>query len=317
MKKIQKGGLILGIVALGVFVFWISSVFASPSLFNKRTKEDLNIASEPFRAEESYFAPPTIKTIDDICSYLGITIYKEDKVRIFPDPALGIGTKIEIKRAPILYINDGGTKWIGRTWTETIVEYFQEKGIDLGPDDRVTPDPQTLIKSGMKVDVTRVAKITEKVEEVIYFKTRYIDDNNLEKGKSRVERAGENGSKETIYEYTTENGIRVDRRVLEEHIVKSSVDKVVARGTRVILEYLGSGDATYYPSSGMTCAFRGYKGRYLKVTNPANGKSVIVKVIGWGPDPDAAYIDLSPAAFSQIAPLWQGRIKNAKVELVK
>ena len=322
MKKIQKGGLILGILILGVFGLWISSVFASPSLFNTRTKDDLNIAKEPFQAEESYFAPPTTKTIDDICSYLGITIYKEDMVMIFPDPSLGIGTKIEIKRAPMLYINDGGTKWIGRTWAETIVEYFQEKKIDLGPDDRVSPDPQTLIKSGMRVDVTRVAKTTEKVEEVIYYKTRYIDDKNLEKGKSRVERAGENGLKETIYEYTTENGARVDRRVLEEHIVKSPVDKIVARGTLVNYKYLTTGGATWLDYSDPNrCAYKYavYKGRYwgdtIRVTY--GNKSVTCRVLDVGPNDDSgAVVDLSRQYFSKLAPTWLGRISPVRVDLL-
>lgn len=317
MKKIQRGGLILGILVFGALSFWVTKTFAI-SLFTASKTQTLKTTTEPFVAEETYFAPPEIKSLDDICSYLGITIYKEDKLRVFPDPSLGIGSKIEIKRAPILYIDDGGTKWIGRTWKETIVEYFKEKGIDLGPNDKVSPDPQTMIKSGIKVNVTRVAKTTEKVEETIYYKTSYINDNDLEKGKSRLVRAGENGLRETIYEYTTENGVKVDKRILEEHTVKSPVDRIVARGTRVVLEYLGTGYATWYSQiSGNTCAFRGYYGKYLRVTRISTGKSIIVKVVDWGPHPSSGnYIDLSADAFKQLAPLGTGKF-SAKVELVK
>lgn len=55
-----------------------------------------------------------------------------------------------------------------------------------------------------------------------------------------------------------------------------------------------------------TCASRHHKlGTYLEVTNPKTKKSVVVKVNDRGPK---HHLDLSPAAFKQIANLGNGII---------
>lgn len=56
-------------------------------------------------------------------------------------------------------------------------------------------------------------------------------------------------------------------------------------------------------------------GTKVKVTNKANGKSVIVKVNDRGPYIKGRTFDLSRGAFSKIAPLSQGIIKKANVEV--
>ena len=56
-------------------------------------------------------------------------------------------------------------------------------------------------------------------------------------------------------------------------------------------------------------------GTKVKVTNKATGKSVIVKVNDRGPYIKGRTFDLSRGAFSKIAPLSQGIIKKANVEV--
>ena len=60
----------------------------------------------------------------------------------------------------------------------------------------------------------------------------------------------------------------------------------------------------------MTCASNKHKfGTQLKVTNLANGKSVVCRVNDRGPLGKGVVVDLSKGAFAKIAPLSQGRIK--------
>ena len=60
----------------------------------------------------------------------------------------------------------------------------------------------------------------------------------------------------------------------------------------------------------MTCASNKHKfGTRLKVTNLANGKSVICRVNDRGKLGKGVVVDLSKAAFAKIAPSSQGRIK--------
>jgi rare lipoprotein A len=54
----------------------------------------------------------------------------------------------------------------------------------------------------------------------------------------------------------------------------------------------------------------------VRVTNPANGKSVIVRINDRGPYIDGRCLDLSRAAFRAIANLSQGVLRNATYEVL-
>ncbi|MFC1656909.1 G5 domain-containing protein [Patescibacteria group bacterium] len=325
MKKLIIS--ISAVVILGILVISGNFIFARERLQDFKssfvksensTKGEVRGVYSERMDMETYFAPHGTASLEEAYSALGLTIYPEDKVWVFPDPSLGIGSHIDIIRAPILYINDGGTKWIGRSWQETVADYMTEVGLALNPNDEVTPHPGSLIESGMQVSIKRVTKSTFKEEVTVPYSTKYIDDNTLEKGKYETIQNGINGKKEVIYQITTENGKEVDKDIISETILQNVQNKIIARGTKILYKYLNNGSATYvngYPA--MSCAFRGYYGRTLRVTNMSNGKSVIVKVVDWGPAPwTGHYIDLSSDAFSKLAPLGAGIIKNVKVELV-
>lgn len=78
-----------------------------------------------------------------------------------------------------------------------------------------------------------------------------------------------------------------------------------------------------FNQNAMTCASNSHKmGTLLKVTNRANGKSVVCKVNDTGGfSKYGIKLDLSKAAFAAIAPLGQGRakvhIENAGFEKIK
>ena len=60
----------------------------------------------------------------------------------------------------------------------------------------------------------------------------------------------------------------------------------------------------------MTCASNAHKfGTRLKVTNTANGKSVVCRVNDRGELGKGVVVDLSKGAFAKIAPLSQGKVK--------
>lgn len=69
-------------------------------------------------------------------------------------------------------------------------------------------------------------------------------------------------------------------------------------------------NGSIFKQSGFTCASNVHKmGTKLRVTNKENGKSVIVKVTDTGGFRLPRIVDLSKAAFSQIASLKQGLVK--------
>jgi rare lipoprotein A len=67
-------------------------------------------------------------------------------------------------------------------------------------------------------------------------------------------------------------------------------------------------DGSRYHRDSLTCAHRTYKfGTMLRVKNPANGKTVIVKVTDRGPFGRGTIIDLSYKAAKAIGIIRQGR----------
>ena len=91
-----------------------------------------------------------------------------------------------------------------------------------------------------------------------------------------------------------------------------SVESAKREGTSGVLTASGE----RYRNDGLTCALRSHDfgGRY-KVTNLANGKSVIVRHNDFGPGrlptQRGVVIDLSPLAFQMIADKRQGIIKSS------
>jgi len=83
--------------------------------------------------------------------------------------------------------------------------------------------------------------------------------------------------------------------------------------------WTASGEA--FINEGLTCAMRSRDfGKYYKVTNLANGRSVIVRHNDFGPNKklhsQGRIIDLSKGAFNRIANLRRGLIK-VKVEEIR
>ena len=72
----------------------------------------------------------------------------------------------------------------------------------------------------------------EVIKQKIPFDTKYIDDEKLESGKTKVVTEGVEGEKEITKVYVTQSGKRVGEPTVTEKVVKPKVDKVIARGTQ-------------------------------------------------------------------------------------
>lgn len=238
---------------------------------------------------------------------LNIRVYPEDKIENFPDALLGIGSKITIKRALPVVVEDAGSVVIYRTWEQQIGGFLDQSNIKLGEQDNISPSRDVWLKEDTRIVITRVAETEIKEEEKISFDVVRRNDPNMDKGETRVEEAGKDGKKVKTYLLRRENGVEVSRKLIDEKIITEAEDRVVYIGTRVVI--LGRGNATWYDLiSGMTAAHNSLpRYSYVKVTAVNSGKSVVVKIIDRGIYSDAV-IDLSADAFEQLAPLGAGVI---------
>ena len=134
---------------------------------------------------------------------------------------------------------------------------------------------------------------------------------------------------------TTENAINTnneDIKKVEEQKEEIKENKYSLDDYTVVSSDSEKGKVSYYAkkfhgnktSSGekfsiykLTAAHRTLKfGTMVKVTNTDNGKSVVVRINDRGPFTKSKLIDLSPAAFEELASLSKGVI-NVKIEVVK
>ena len=180
-------------------------------------------------------------------------------------------------------------------------------GIALRGDDLVEPRPGTELRQGLRVTVVRVTRREVAVQRPIPYGTEVRTSNDLMLGVRRVERAGVPGALRRVYQVTLENGTEVARTLLRTETVRQPVSQVIVEGTRP--PHIQSGVASWYHRSGMVAAHKTLPfGTQVKVTNTANGRSVVVVINDRGPYVVGRIIDLSDDAFAQLAPLGVGTV---------
>ena len=148
------------------------------------------------------------------------------------------------------------------------------------------------------------------MEEKIDFETETQKDSDLGWREIKTKQKGEVGIEKINYEITYKNGEEIKRTVLNKEIVKQPVTEIVVQGTHIEYGKSHSGQATWYAYQGGLYAANPWLplGSFVKVTNRANGKSVIVEINDRGPFGEGRIIDLDKVAFSRIANLGEGVI---------
>ncbi len=255
------------------------------------------------------------KTVSDFLREKNIPLGEKDYVfpaleaKIFP------GANVIIRRAlPVEIEVDGKTIRIDTLGT-SVRDAISEADITLSPVDKIAPDANSLLSPNLDIKITRINFEDVAVTEDVPFQTIEKEDNAVLWRKHAVKQQGEPGTREKTYKITYTNGKETNRTLLGSKIVKQPVSQINVVGTKIIVGKTQSGDATWYENgSDLTCASLDFaKGKYLRVTNRANGRSVIVQINDSGPYGKGRVIDLNKPAFKKIGDLGAGVI-NVKVE---
>lgn len=125
-----------------------------------------------------------------------------------------------------------GTRVDVKSTATNVAGLLAEKGVTLGAQDRVTPDPTTALTNGLAVVVQRVSTTQITVTQPIDFATTTTDDANLAQGTQKVTQDGQPGSKNMIFTVVTVDGVEESRTLLREDITKQPVTKQVVVGTK-------------------------------------------------------------------------------------
>ena len=224
------------------------------------------------------------------------------------------GSKIIIQRAiPVKIISDGEEKEIS-VLGSTVEDALLENGIKLAKSDKIEPELGDEIYNGIEVRVVRVTRkiVSEKFE--IPYQTVEKLNNKISYGKIRTIQNGKNGKGIKTLEITREDGREVSRKLISSETVKAPQTKIIEKGMKIVIDRVQNGVASWYARGlynpqALTAASRNFpRGTFLRVTNLANNKSVIVKVNDYVANP-LVEIDLSVGAFKKIANKKTGKIK--------
>lgn len=166
----------------------------------------------------------------------GATLFPEDDVKVeIPDNVIDEGSATEqlvINRSIPVKLVMYGQSYDVRTHAKTVGELVEEKGLNTN-DVTVLPPAETVLTANMVVFVTYKDKNIVTAEEVIPNGEEIVSDAELTMGQTQVRQEGSPGKKVVIYEVDKADPNK--KTVLQEVIAIQPINRVVAKGTKVVV----------------------------------------------------------------------------------
>lgn len=170
-------------------------------------------------------------TVADLLREQDVVLHAEDLVEPGIGARLKEGQTVTVTRAvPVTLLADGEVKEL-RTLGKTVKDVLGEAEVVLGDRDLVVPEAQTPVSGGMSIKVVRVNTEIVEREAAIPFATRQHNTPSLNKGETRVARAGKSGLEKQRWEIAYHDGREVGRNLIDSQVVAAPVDRVVQVGT--------------------------------------------------------------------------------------
>ena len=126
---------------------------------------------------------------------------------------------------------DGALRHV-RTAQTTVGATLKEAGVEVRPQDLVSPAADDRVRDGMRIAVVRVTEELETVVEPIAFDTVKTFAKSIPPGAVREIRAGERGERVVRYRVRCEDGRPVARTVISAQVTKRPVNRMVSIGSR-------------------------------------------------------------------------------------
>lgn len=226
----------------------------------------------------------TAGTVAELLKDQKMALNEHDKVSPQLQSAIKNKMEVHVKRAFRLHLVDGGKERDVWSTSTTVVDFLAQQGIRLNEYDRVEPSLNDPIKKDGIVNIIRVEKVTDVVEEPVEFAVVTKKDQKLPKGKEKILTQGRDGLVSKKYETILENGKEVARKLVDAELVRQRQNKVVAVGTKdfamqVSRDNEQSGPEFYVTATAYTASCNGCSGRTatgLNIRSNPNMKVVAV-----------------------------------------
>jgi uncharacterized protein YabE (DUF348 family) len=248
------------------------------------------------------------KSVRDVLEQVNIRAGRHAYLKPSRGASVEDGDVIVYKPAVDVRLTLGGETREVITNAEDVGLLLDDLGVEVGPRDIVEPRLRTALQAGTEVRVIRVVQKEIAEDLPIPYPTEVRKSADLMLGIRRVEQEGAAGLLRKTFEVRLEDGKQVERRLTGTEVVRKPVSRVVVEGTRP--PHVQTGLASWYHRVGMVAAHRTLPfGTQVKVTNLANGLSVVVVINDRGPYIGGRIIDLSDDAYAQLAALGSGTIQ--------
>jgi uncharacterized protein YabE (DUF348 family) len=224
-----------------------SEDYVSPAA-NKKVEDNQEVVWKPakqvqmVRGSEKKQFWTTADTVEEFLKEQNISLNEHDQIQPKIDTEIKEDLQIQVDKAFTLTLSDGGEERLVWSTSTTVADFLSQQGIELNELDRVEPNMDEFVAEKTKVNVIRVEKVTDVVEEPIKFAVVTKKDKTLAKGSEKTVTSGQEGLLKKEYEVVLENGKEVSRKLLTEKTVKEKRDKVVAVGTKEIVQTVSRGN---------------------------------------------------------------------------
>ncbi len=183
------------------------------------------------------------QTAKQIAEQANLAVHTEDKLSMeLSDDVVRDGTfeRVVINRAtPVTFVFYGKTIQ-AYTHAKTVGAMLVERKIAPSKDDTLSPDIDTPITAGMKVELWRNGKQTLVQDEDIAFSTEKIQDANREIGYREIKTPGKNGKRTVTYEVVMKNGKEESRKEIKSVTISEPVKQVEVVGSKFSNTFNGS-----------------------------------------------------------------------------
>lgn len=211
--------------------------FVEPSLGSRLTN-DVNVVWIPAKLVyltnngEKLPVWTTSSTLEELVNELNLEIGDYDKIEPSLETTLVEDMDIIYESAFTVTLHSDGEETEVWTTSTTVADFLKAEDIILGELDRVEPSQEVIVKANTEINIIRVQKVTDVVEETIDFATVTRNDNSLTRGTEREVQKGQQGKVAKHFEVILENGKEVSRELVKTETVQQSTDRIVAVGTK-------------------------------------------------------------------------------------
>jgi 3D (Asp-Asp-Asp) domain-containing protein len=171
----------------------------------------------------------------------GIPIGPKDYLSPPPETALKRKGEltVHLRRAVAASVIVDGTTVKAETTAISVSALLRELGIETGPMDLISVDPEVEPTPGMQIQVVRRTEKVTRLREEIPFRTVRRADRNMLAGEVQEIQVGLPGIREIEQVIHLEDGLQVAVVTLSEQVLQDPVDEVIAYGTAGVVSRSG------------------------------------------------------------------------------